>query len=85
VPRSRNFKVRQQTHSKFALPHGGKGVMCEGLDGAGKEHIDFSVDTSKILSISRATAEQIEGRCLTRQQGDHEMFERSALSSFATS
>src|SRR5712691_7606665 len=65
-------------HSKLALQHGGKGVTCEGCHGSGKEHIDSGGDVSKIFSYSHSTPEQVEQRCLTCHQGDHEAFQRSA-------
>lgn len=65
-------------HSKLSLQHGGKGVTCEGCHGPGKEHIDAGGDATKIFSFSHATPEQIEQRCLTCHQGDHEAFQRSA-------
>ncbi len=71
--------------AKLALQDGGKEGMCGGGHSAGKEHIDSSGDTSKIFSISRATAEHAGGRCLTCQQGDHKTFEGLAQSSLATS
>lgn len=65
-------------HSKLALEHGGKGVTCEGCHGSAKEHIEGGGDPTKIFSFSHATKEQIEQRCLTCHQGDHEAFQRSA-------
>ena len=65
-------------HSKMVLAHGGKGVTCEGCHGSAKEHIDGGGDASKIFSFTRATADQVEKKCLTCHQGDHEAFQRSA-------
>ena len=65
-------------HSKLALEHGGKGVTCEGCHGPAKEHIESGGDSSKIFGFSHATPEQIEQRCLTCHQGNHESFQRSA-------
>ena len=65
-------------HSKMVLAHGGKGVTCEGCHGSGKEHVESGGDATKIFSFTHATAEQIQQRCLTCHQGDHEAFQRSA-------
>lgn len=65
-------------HSKLLLQHGAKGVSCEGCHGSAKEHIESGGDASKIFSFTRATAGQIEERCLGCHQGDHESFARSA-------
>jgi len=65
-------------HTKLALQHGGKGVTCEGCHGSGKEHIDSGGDVTKIFSFSHATTDQVQQRCLTCHQGDHQMFQRSA-------
>lgn len=65
-------------HSKMVLAHGGKGVTCEGCHGSAKEHVEAGGDITKIFSFSHATAEQVQERCLTCHQGDHEAFQRSA-------
>jgi DmsE family decaheme c-type cytochrome len=65
-------------HAKLVLQHGGKGVTCEGCHGPGQAHIDSGGDASKIFGFSKATAAQIDEKCLSCHQGDHESFERSA-------
>lgn len=65
-------------HTKLALTHGGKGVTCEGCHGPGREHVESGGDVTKIFGFSKATSGQVEERCLSCHQGDHESFARSA-------
>jgi len=65
-------------HAKLSLEHGGKGITCEGCHGPGKAHIESGGDTSKIFSFTKSTSTQVDQRCLTCHQGDHQGFDRSA-------
>jgi DmsE family decaheme c-type cytochrome len=64
-------------HSKLALEHGKNGVTCENCHGAGKAHVDGGGDTSKIFNPSKASAKEVDAKCLGCHQGQHANFERS--------
>ena len=66
------------THSKLALMHNKTGATCESCHGAGKAHVDGGGDITKIFNPAKATAKQVDARCLTCHQGQHANFERSA-------
>src|SRR5437868_13317290 len=63
-------------HTKMAQMHGKNGVTCENCHGAGKAHAD-SADPSKIFNPAKATAKEVDGKCLGCHQGQHANFERS--------
>jgi DmsE family decaheme c-type cytochrome len=63
-------------HTKMAQMHGKSGVTCENCHGAGKEHAD-NADPTKIFNPAKATAKEVDTKCLTCHQGQHANFERS--------
>lgn len=63
-------------HTKMAQMHGQKGVTCENCHGAGKAHAD-SADPSKIFNPGKASAREVDAKCLDCHQGQHSNFERS--------
>lgn len=65
-------------HSKLALEHGKKGITCESCHGAGKAHVDGGGDTTKIFNPAKATAKEVDAKCLGCHQGKRQNFERSA-------
>lgn len=65
-------------HNKIAEMHGKSGVTCEGCHGAGKAHVDGGGDTTKIFNPAKASAKEVDAKCLTCHQGQHANFERSA-------
>ena len=65
-------------HSKLAEAHGKTGVTCEGCHGAGKAHVDAGGDVTKIFNPAKATAKEVDAKCLGCHQGKHSNFERSA-------
>ena len=64
-------------HSKLALAHGKNGVTCENCHGAGKAHADGGGDATKIFNPAKASAKEVDARCLGCHQGQHANFERS--------
>jgi DmsE family decaheme c-type cytochrome len=65
-------------HTRIAQMHGKAGTTCEGCHGAGKAHVDSGGDATKIFRFTKATAAQIDDKCLGCHQGNHASFERSA-------
>lgn len=65
-------------HAKLAEAHGKTGVTCEGCHGPGKAHVDGGGDTSKIFNPAKASAKEVDEKCLGCHQGQHANFERSA-------
>ena len=65
-------------HSKLAETHGKKGVTCEGCHGPGKAHVDGGGDATKIFNPAKASAKEVDAKCLSCHQGQHANFERSA-------
>jgi len=65
-------------HAKLAETHGKKGVTCEGCHGAGKAHVESGGDITKIFNPAKATAKEVDAKCLGCHQGQHANFERSA-------
>ncbi len=65
-------------HAKMALMHGNNGVTCENCHGAGKAHVEGGGDATKIFNPAKATAKEVDAKCLSCHQGKHANFERSA-------
>jgi DmsE family decaheme c-type cytochrome len=65
-------------HAKLAQMHGGAGVTCESCHGAGKAHVEGGGDITKIFNPAKATAKEVDEKCLGCHQGKHANFERSA-------
>jgi DmsE family decaheme c-type cytochrome len=64
-------------HTKMAQMHGKQGVTCENCHGAGKAHVDGGGDVTKIFNPAKATAKEVDGKCLSCHAGQHANFERS--------
>jgi DmsE family decaheme c-type cytochrome len=64
-------------HTKMVLMHGDAGVTCENCHGPGKAHVDGGGDVTKIFNPAKATAKEVEARCLTCHAGTHPNFERA--------
>ena len=58
--------------------HGKTGITCEGCHGPGKAHVDGGGDVTKIFNPAKASAKEIDTRCLSCHQGQHANFERTA-------
>src|ERR1017187_1243101 len=72
-------KFADNPHTKMALMHGNAaGVTCENCHGAGKAHVDGGGDVTKIFNPGKATAKEVDAKCLSCHQGKHSNFERSA-------
>ena len=65
-------------HARLAEMHGGAGVTCEACHGAGKAHVEGGGDATKIFNPAKATAKEVDEKCLGCHQGKHANFERSA-------
>src|SRR5580704_13448993 len=65
-------------HTKLAEMHGKTGVTCEGCHGPGKAHVDSGGDVTKIFNPAKATAKEVDAKCLGCHQGQHANFERTA-------
>jgi DmsE family decaheme c-type cytochrome len=70
-------KFGDNPHQKMAQMHGNKGVTCESCHGAGKAHVDGGGDTTKIFNPAKASAKEVDAKCLTCHAGAHPNFERS--------
>jgi len=64
-------------HAKMALMHGSNGVTCENCHGAGSEHVAGGGDVTKIFNPAKASAKDIDAKCLTCHAGTHPDFQRS--------
>jgi DmsE family decaheme c-type cytochrome len=71
-------KFGTNPHTRMALMHEGKGVTCENCHGPGQAHIDAGGDATKIFQFSKASAKQVDGKCLTCHAGAHPNFEHTA-------
>jgi len=64
-------------HSKMVQTHGAANVTCENCHGAGKAHVEGGGDTSKIFNPAKASATEVDAKCLTCHAGTHPDFVRS--------
>lgn len=64
-------------HSRLALEHGGAGVTCESCHGPGKAHVEGGGDVTKIFNPGKASAKDVDAKCLGCHAGAHANFERS--------
>jgi len=65
-------------HSKLAEEHGKTGVTCEACHGAGRAHVESGGDVTKIFNPAKASAKDVDAKCLGCHEGKHANFERSA-------
>jgi len=71
-------KFDSNPHSRLALMHSGKGVTCESCHGSGKAHVDGGGDATKIFSFTKATAKQVDAKCIDCHAAAHPNFQHSA-------
>ncbi len=64
-------------HAKMALMHGNNGVTCENCHGAGSEHVAGGGDVTKIFNPAKASAKDVDTKCLGCHAGAHPNFDRS--------
>jgi DmsE family decaheme c-type cytochrome len=65
-------------HSQLAMEHAGHGVTCEACHGPGKAHVESGGDPTKIFRFEKASAQQVDNKCLTCHAAAHPNFLRSA-------
>jgi len=70
-------KFGDNPHQKIAEMHGKSGVTCEGCHGAGKAHVDGGGDVTKIFNPAKASATEVDKRCLGCHEGQHQNFARA--------
>ena len=64
-------KFANNPHTKMALMHGSSGVTCENCHGAGKAHVDGGGDITKIFNPAKASAKEVDAKCLACHAGAH--------------
>lgn len=64
-------------HSKMVMMHGDKGLTCENCHGPGEAHVAGGGDVTKIFRFDKASAQQVNAKCLSCHAGAHPNFERS--------
>jgi DmsE family decaheme c-type cytochrome len=68
----------ENPHTKLAEMHGKNGVTCESCHGPGKAHVDGGGDVTKIFNPAKATAKEVDAKCLSCHRGEHSNFEHTA-------
>jgi DmsE family decaheme c-type cytochrome len=71
-------KFAGNAHTRLAAQHGAAGVNCEGCHGPGGAHVEGGGDISKIFNPAKASAKEVDRKCLSCHEGKHSNFERSA-------
>lgn len=64
-------------HARMVMMHGDKGLTCENCHGPGQAHIEGGGDVTKIFRFDKASAQQIDAKCLSCHAGAHPNFLRS--------
>lgn len=64
-------------HAKMVLMHGDKSLTCENCHGPGQAHVEGGGDVTKIFRFDKASAQQIDAKCMSCHAGVHPNFERS--------
>ena len=70
-------KFEGNPHTKLAAQHGTAGVNCEGCHGPGGDHVAGGGDVTKIFNPAKATAKEVDEKCLGCHAGAHPNFDRS--------
>ena len=70
-------KFAGNPHTKLAAQHGAAGVNCEGCHGPGGAHVEGGGDITKIFNPAKATAKEVDAKCLTCHAAAHPNFDRS--------
>jgi DmsE family decaheme c-type cytochrome len=70
-------KFEGNPHTKLAAQHGTAGVNCEGCHGPGGAHVEGGGDVTKIFNPAKATAKEVDEKCLGCHAGAHPNFDRS--------
>ena len=70
-------KFEGNPHTKLAAQHGTAGVNCEGCHGPGGAHVEGGGDVTKIFNPAKATAKEVDAKCLTCHAAAHPNFDRS--------
>ena len=64
-------------HAKMVMMHGDRGLTCENCHGPGEAHVVGGGDVTKIFRFDKASAQQVNMKCLSCHAGVHPNFERS--------
>ena len=70
-------KFEGNPHTKLAAQHGTAGVNCEGCHGPGGDHVAGGGDVTKIFNPAKASAKEVDAKCLGCHAGAHPNFDRS--------
>ena len=70
-------KFADNPHTKMVQMHGSAGLTCENCHGAGRAHVDGGGDVTKIFNPAKASAKEVDAKCLTCHAGAHPDFDRS--------
>ncbi len=65
-------------HTKMSMMHGNaNGVTCENCHGAGSDHVAGGGDVTKIFNPAKASAKDVDAKCLSCHAGTHPNFMRA--------